>query len=124
MSRGVNIALGVPTFLPLLYLMALPAAYLLVLGTHGRDGLTVEGAAPGWFRNFSALGFAVQLLTIGLTVFYFVNAFRNRRVEKNLRVMWLILLPLFNMVVIPAYWYLYIWREPPAPHAANTSPGR
>jgi len=39
------------------------------------------------------------------------HAFRTPRLAKNSRILWVILLVLFSRVVMPIYWYLYIWKE-------------
>ena len=60
--------------------------------------------------------FPLHLLTMlwimALTVFYMVNVFRNDRVEKDKKVLWAVVLFMGNMIAMPIYWYLYIWKEP------------
>ena len=46
-----------------------------------------------------------------MLVFYLTHVFRNNRLARNERVVWAIILPLFNMFIMPVYWYIYIWRE-------------
>jgi hypothetical protein len=48
---------------------------------------------------------------MGLTVFYMVNVFRNDRVDKDKKVLWAVVIFMGNMIAMPIYWYLYIWRE-------------
>jgi hypothetical protein len=42
-----------------------------------------------------------------------VNVFRNDRVDKDKKVLWAVVLFMGNMIAMPIYWYLYIWREVP-----------
>lgn len=46
-----------------------------------------------------------------MLVFYLIHIFSNNRLARNERVVWAIILPLFNMFIMPVYWYIYIWRE-------------
>jgi cytosine/uracil/thiamine/allantoin permease len=56
-----------------------------------------------------------MLAVIALMVFYIVNVFRNDRVDKDKKALWAVVLFMGNMIAMPIYWYLYIWRETPAP---------
>ena len=60
--------------------------------------------------------FPLHLLTMlgimALTVFYIVNVFRNERVDKDKKALWAVVLFMGNMIAMPIYWYLYIWKEP------------
>jgi hypothetical protein len=53
-----------------------------------------------------------MLAIMALTVFYIVNVFRNERVDKDKKVLWAVVLFMGNMIAMPIYWYLYIWKEP------------
>jgi len=72
--------------------------------------------------------FLLHLLTIlwimALTVFYIVNVFRNERVDKDKKVLWAVVLFMGNLIAMPIYWYLYIWKQPamtrPGPAALNS----
>jgi hypothetical protein len=63
------------------------------------------------------LHFLTMLLIFGLTVFYIVNVFRNDRVVKDMKVLWAVVIFLGNIIAMPIYWYLYIWRETPSASA-------
>jgi hypothetical protein len=51
---------------------------------------------------------------MALMAFYIVNVFRNDRVDKDKKALWAVVLFMGNMIAMPIYWYLYIWREAPA----------
>jgi hypothetical protein len=42
---------------------------------------------------------------------YIVNVFKNDRVSKDKKALWVVVLFLGNMIAMPVYWYLYIWEE-------------
>jgi len=60
--------------------------------------------------------FTIQFLTIismFVLLFIFIkNVFKNDRVNQSEKVLWLIVLFFGNMIAMPVYWYLYIWKEP------------
>lgn len=63
------------------------------------------------------------LLVIGLMIFYIVDVFRNERVNKDMKVLWAVVLFMGTMIAMPVYWYLYIWREPAdPPHSPRLGP--
>ena len=49
---------------------------------------------------------------MALTIYYMVNVFRNDQVDKDKKVLWAVVLFMGNMIAMPIYWYLYIWKEP------------
>jgi hypothetical protein len=73
-----------------------------------------ESSPPFFFAIFIALHLFTMLWIMALTVFYMVNVFRNDRVDKDKKVLWAVVIFMGNMIAMPIYWYLYIWREPPA----------
>ncbi len=75
------------------------------------DGSSEGGALPILFMVIFPLHLLTMLLIMGLTVFYIVNVFRNDRVDKDKKVLWAVVIFMGNMIAMPIYWYLYIWRE-------------
>lgn len=73
-----------------------------------------ESGPPFFFAVFIALHLFTMLWLMGLTVFYMVNVFRNDRVDKDKKVLWAVVIFMGNMIAMPIYWYLYIWKEVPA----------
>jgi len=53
-----------------------------------------------------------MLVITVLLVIYVMNIFKNGRVKKNDRVLWLILLFMGSSIAMLFYWYLFIWKEP------------
>jgi hypothetical protein len=47
--------------------------------------------------------------------------FRNDRVNKDMKVLWAVVLFMGSFIAMPIYWYLYIWRDVPSP-LINESP--
>ena len=126
MSKAGKIALGAATVWPFLYIIIFVASVFgLMFSFSGREPMADGEGPPVWFMALFALHLLTMLWVMGLMVFYIVNVFRNDRVEKDKKVLWAVVLFLGNMLAMPVYWYLYIWREPDSlPPAADTSFGR
>ncbi len=58
--------------------------------------------------------FITIFLMLGLMVMYIVLAVRREEFDQTMRIVWIIMLCLLNVYVMPVYWYLHVWREPPA----------
>jgi hypothetical protein len=122
MSKTMKLLLGLVTLWPFAYLILfflLIFSMILFIGPGQGD----PGSGP---PRALALIFPLHLLTMlviaALTVFYIVNVFRNERVVKDQKVLWAVVLFLGNVLAMPIYWYLYIWKEG-LPAAAST-PGQ
>ena len=116
MNKTLKILLGLVTLWPALYMVIFFAfvfsAFLFVSSSEGGD--------PGFPLSFMII-FPLHLLTmiviVALTIFYIMNVFKNTRVEKDKKVLWAIVLFMGNLVAMPIYWYLYIWKDSEAPPA-------
>lgn len=58
------------------------------------------------------LGASAYASVIVLMIIYTINTFKNPRVRKDQRALWIVALVLINIVVFPFYWYFYIWNKP------------
>jgi hypothetical protein len=112
MSKPIKILIGLATCWPVIYLGVFFFAVFSTLPSTGAGG----GAPPGdLFSVILPLHLITMLWIVGLTVFYIVDVFRNRAVTDDKRVLWAVVLFMGNMISMPIYWYLYIWREPTIP---------
>ncbi len=80
-----------------------------------------EPGPPPLIALILPLHLFTMLAVMGLMVFYIVNVFRNDRVDKDKKALWAVVLFMGNMIAMPIYWYLYIWREPPAADSATVA---
>ena len=110
MSRPAKLALGAITIVPILW-MVVWFAYLAYI-------FASDGPAEGFTAMFVGMA-AVVLLTVALSVFYGVHAWRNPLLRHDERVLWTLLVVLANAFTQPAYWYLHVWREAPSAPSAQ-----
>lgn len=111
MKKGSKVLLGAATIWPSFYLLLFFVFMVLMFLTVGGD--PNDSTTPFLIMLMFPLHLLTMLLMMGLTVFYIVNVFRNDRVVKDMKVLWAVVIFLGNIIAMPIYWYLYIWREVP-----------
>lgn len=80
-------------------------------------------ASPIAVTGFVAV-FALHMLTVvmvlGLIAIYIVLAIKNQQMDQTTKIGWVVGMCLVNMIAMPAYWYLYVWRQPSTPKTSAT----
>lgn len=111
MKKSSKILLGLATLWPFVYLILF---FIFVFSSmfflRQSSG---ESGPPFFFLIFMAFHLLTMLWIMLLTIFYMVNVFRNDRVDKDKKVLWAVVIFMGNMIAMPIYWYLYIWKEVP-----------
>ncbi len=116
MSKPAKIILGVVTVAPIVFMIMVfvvvfsTASSIFSSAHAGR--VPSEDAFPSVFGAIFTMQILLWLLTVGLTIFYIINVFKNDRVEKDKKALWAVVIFMGNIMAMPVYWYLYIWREP------------
>jgi hypothetical protein len=109
MKKSTKILVGLATLWPFFYMILFLFfifSSILFMPAKGE-----ESGSPFFFAVFIAIHLLTMLWIMGLTVFYMVNVFRNDRVDKDKKVLWAVVIFMGNMIAMPVYWYLYIWKE-------------
>ena len=123
MSKPVKILLGIATLLPfaciVLFYVSFMAFFCLMASGLARE---LDARVAAFFFLPFVLYFLAFLAIAALLVVYMMHLFKTRRVPKDQRALWAVVLLLGNMLAMPVYWYLYIWREP-AKEIEGVSPG-
>lgn len=112
MKRAAKIILGVATLWPLVHLVLFFGFMVSQIFLFSQKGSRPPAAIEGWFYVLFALHFVTLLWIVALLIIYIVNVFKNDRVPQDKKALWAAVLFLGNMIAMPIYWYLYIWREP------------
>jgi hypothetical protein len=113
MKTPTKILLGLASLWPLVY-MALFFIFVLSSFFFLSRSAGQEVGPPISFMVIFLLHLLTMLWIIALTVFYIVNVFRNQRVDKDKKALWAVVLFMGNVIAMPIYWYLYVWKEPAA----------
>jgi hypothetical protein len=114
MKKSKKVWLGIATIWPICWIFIfMMGMFAFVFSMPNKGG----GEPPTGFFIALPIFFAVHFVTImgslGMTVYYIFNIFKNERIEQNYKIMWTILLFFAGMLAQPIYWYLYIWRDEP-----------
>jgi len=112
MKKSNKILLALATLWPFFYMIlffVFVFSSVLFMPSQGE-----ASGPPLPFLIFFAIHFFTMIWILALTVFYMVNVFRNDRVDKDKKVLWAVVIFLGNMIAMPIYWYLYIWKDAPA----------
>ena len=114
MQKPAKILLGVATIAPIVLMILMLVVVFTTFSSAPFGRRMNEDSFSSLFGAIFVLQIVAWLLMVGLTIFYIVNVFRNDRVEKDKKALWAVVLFLGNILAMPVYWYLYIWREPQA----------
>ena len=108
LTKAKKIFLGVLTLWPIIYIIMF---MLIIFSTVflSSQGFQAEGAK--FFFIIFILHFFTILYSFGLIGFYIYYIFKTDRVPKDKKALWAAIIFLANIVVMPIFWFLYIWRD-------------
>jgi len=106
MKEVLKIVVGIFSFLPILSLALLVIKFYYI----GDFFLTSGGFSPSSLKymNFIFVGNIVLLM---LMIFYVFHAVRDKRLTKDRKRLWIVLIFFLNINVLPFYWYMRIWKK-------------
>lgn len=111
MKKPTKILVGLASLWPFVYMILFfiffLSSFFFLSASPGQ-----EFGPPVGFIVIFLLHLLTMLWIMALTIFYIVNVFRNERVDKDKKALWAVVLFMGNMIAMPIYWYLYIWKEP------------
>ena len=111
MTRGRKITLAVFTAWPFLYMILFMCTIFGMMMSDFSGGGQSSGL-PTIMMIIFPLHFLTMLEIFVLLVIYMIHVFKTDRVSQDKKALWAVVLFLGNMIAMPIYWYLYIWKEP------------
>ncbi len=117
MPKTKKIILGIFTIWPLLYtatflLFVFPKYFLPFILTGMNRYVTPANALPdSAFLIIIILHTLTIILSLILLFIYISNIFKNSRIPQEKKFLWTLILFFGNMITMPIYWYLYIWKD-------------
>jgi len=100
-----KLILGILSFWPLIFMLLIPAIVMFELSMPATEVITQETVV------ILALLLITLGLTLGLVVAFILDLLKNKKMEKDNKILWIAALSIFNVISIPVYWYLYFWKE-------------
>ena len=111
MKKSTKVLLGIATVWPILWIPIFIAAMFSTILLTGPGGKPDPDVFPLVFLFIFPIHFITVFGSMALSIFYIVNVFRNKRIQKDHQILWVVLLFMFGIVAEPIYWYLYIWKD-------------
>ena len=105
-TKGTRILIGIATLWPPVYFVLFLASIGLAFTTVGQS--PNRQAFPDVFKFIFPLHCFTMLLSFALMAVYIVHAFKNSRFTQEMRILWVIILFMGNMLAFPVYWWLYL----------------
>lgn len=125
MSKFSKAALGLATISPFLltgvFAGILVATVMLFPEAPAQGSKELPDEFIGAFARhfvllFGAIAtlFLAVLLALVVPLVFVLHALKSDGIEEEQRITWVVVLLLGGILVAPFYWYLYVWRGPPA----------
>lgn len=104
MNRGAAILLAIATVLPIVYMFYFFTAFGSMDGQMTQEEMQVK------FDLLFRLHLGTMALMVGLLVIYIAYLFKTENVPKDKKVLWAVVLFLGNILAMPVFWFLYVWK--------------
>jgi len=111
LGKSMKILVGVFTLWPSIYMFVFFSFIFSTVFFPPQGGASPqETLFP--FQVLFALHFFTMIAIMALIGFYIVYLFKSNRVAQDKKTLWAVVIFLGNMIAMPIFWYLYIWKEP------------
>jgi hypothetical protein len=108
MTKGKALLIAFLTVWPLIYIFIfLAIVFTFALSTLGKKP---PADLPGYFILLFIAHGITMLLMLGMPIYYILHSYNNHQIPQDKKVLWALLLFLGNIIVMPVYWYLYMWK--------------
>ena len=111
MSKEKKIVLAIFTAWPFLYMIFFFVMVFTIMMS-SFSGQPPSSGMPTIIMILFPLHFLTILDIFALLIIYIMHVFKTDRVPEDKKALWAVALFLGNMIAMPIYWYLYIWKEP------------
>jgi len=109
MTKPKAITLAVFTVWPFVYMILFMAVFFISFMTIGHQNQQSDGM-PLMFRIILPLHLLTMLEMFGLLAIYIIHLFKTDHVPSDKKALWAVVIFMGNILAMPIYWYLYIWK--------------
>jgi len=117
MTKSKAITLAAFTVWPFVYMILFLASFFISFMTMGQPHQHSDGM-PLMFKIILPLHLLTMLEMFGLLAVYIIHLFKTDHVTQDKKALWAIVIFMGNILAMPIYWYLYIWKPIKSAHAA------
>lgn len=110
MTKPKALLLAGFTLWPIVY-MFLFMAFMFSQVFIGMDNPTQGDGMPLAFKIIFPLHFLTMLEIFVLIAVYIWHIFKTDVIAQDKKALWAVVIFLGNMVAMPVYWWLYIWKQ-------------
>jgi len=112
LNRGVAALLGMLTLVPYVWVALALGYFLPRLMSFGQPGGISSEVYFPLFELVWRVSIGVVIAVAVLATVYLLHLYRSDLVPKEKRGSWAWMLVLFGFVLMPVYWYRYVWAAP------------
>ena len=119
MSKNKKLLIGIFSILPLLlfavYMVSMVSFFIHIFRETAISGKDPEDLIYPGFANMAGMIITMVLLgllSLGVMVYFIVHAINNQLINRDERLIWILVFIFVGMVTFPIYWYLRIWQTP------------
>ncbi len=113
MNKSKKILLGIATLWPILSVsIVFGLTFSFLINPTESETMIVNAAHPGGIIAYLlSAHILTSLLTVILLVIYIRDVLKNDKVPETRKTLWTLLLLFGNVIAMPIYYYLYIWKK-------------
>lgn len=112
MERRKKLIWGIFSIWPICWMILFMCGALLLL--MGTGFLESDEPAPILFivMGFIMIFHFATIIEIWvMIILYLIRIIKDESIEQNNKILWVILIFIGNIIAMPIFWYLYIWKE-------------
>ena len=113
MSKSKALVLGGLTLWPIAYMVLFMCVMFTQVVLMGFADKPPSGEMPTLIKIIFPLHFLTMIWVFVLVAIYIRHIFKTDAVPQDKKALWAVVIFLGNMVAMPVYWYLYIWKKCP-----------
>jgi hypothetical protein len=107
MSKKKALTLGVFTLLPFFYIIFF---IVFFIGMFTAITNSQNNSFNSMVFIIFPIHFGIMIEIIVLLIIYIKNIFKNDNIEETKRTLWALVLFFGNIIAMPVYWYINIWK--------------
>lgn len=104
--------MGILTFLPAFYLI-LFTTFFYGIAIWLLPGMGSKCEIPKFVIYLIPVHFMVVIIGLVLVFYYVFHAVRSSKIDGDIKPLWIAGILFGNVIIMPVYWYLYIWKNGP-----------
>lgn len=118
LSKAAKVLLGLATLWPIAYMfLFIGFIFYQVFWRGFLHHDSFAGSPPPAFALILAAHFFTILWIFALLAFYGTYLFKTDRIPADKKALWAVVLFMANMMAMPIFFYVYVWKEPAPPPA-------